>query len=349
MTSPERIQNQKGLWLFVMPVSGISFAKDTVNEIVIDKITFVSALRLPRVRARLGFPITLKELSKKRHIGEFFNDYKVYAVSLMGGEGAKREEEFLQSVEDELSIISASQLGYGRRRNHSFLSSSVDRKLGFSRVFMLNTLNDDSVISHNNLGAKRHDLIINNKWVKDQRGSFFYYLIDILNGRMGTTDNWTRDIRNAAILAGQSQSCDKLTHAFLLNMIAIETLLTSQGDSYSSVLPKRVEAFIGWTTAWAIGDFENRIQGAYKKRCAFVHAGKFDGLTVRDLVFSDDILFNVFFNIVKNIDIFRSKEDLILFSKKVEAEHLLGIDTKVRPKNIAFIQPVYNDKDYQQI
>ena len=77
-------------------------------------------------------------------------------------------------------------------------------------------------------------------------------------------------------------------------MIAIETLLTSQGDSYSSVLPKRVEAFIGWTTAWAIGDFENRIQGAYKKRCAFVHAGKFDGLTVRDLVFSDDILFNVF-------------------------------------------------------
>ncbi|MBG33198.1 MAG: hypothetical protein CL552_08910 [Alcanivorax sp.] len=132
-------------------------------------------------------------------------------------------------------------------------------------------------------------------------------------------------------------------------MIAIETLLTSSNDKFSQELPKRVEAFIGWTTDWEIQNFESKIKQLYEKRSAFVHSGKFSSITIPDLLFTDKILLNVFYNICKHIDIFHKKQDLIDFSKKVQAEKTLGIKPKVRPKTIMFISPNYSKRDLERM
>lgn len=64
MSSIESLKNQKSRWLLVAPVSGLVLTTVVNEEITINNITFVSSARLPYVRKRLGFPITINELKK---------------------------------------------------------------------------------------------------------------------------------------------------------------------------------------------------------------------------------------------------------------------------------------------
>ncbi|BCO31060.1 hypothetical protein TspCOW1_11630 [Thiohalobacter sp. COW1] len=348
MTQIEDMKNEKGAWLFVVPVSGLTLTKSVSEEISIDKITFVSRSRLPRVRKRLGFPVTVGELKTTKMSSGFFEVSDVCAVAKLGGIGAVQEKAFLDAAKDELAILSLSQLGYARRRHNACLSISSENRPGFLEYFMMNTVKRSWALQHR-LSGRFNTLVLDKKWKKYQKFSFFYELLRLLNGRYNVTSGWKRDIRNAAVLAGQSQSSSDLPHAFLWNMIAIETLLTHQGDSYSVALPKRVEAFIGWTTDWSVRNFESKIEEVYKKRCAFVHAGKSDGLRIEDVLFTDVLLVNIFYNILKHISMFETKEKLIEFSRKVEAEHVLGAKPNVRPKTVSFISMRYSDKDYENI
>ncbi|SEO34928.1 hypothetical protein [Vreelandella aquamarina] len=348
MSSIESLKNQKSRWLLVAPVSGLVLTTVVNEEITINNITFVSSTRLPYVRKRLGFPITINELKKNRWEKVFFEKNSVYAIGTFGGAGFKTEEEFLKSVKDELSIISLSQLGWGRRRNNACLTISSEKSTGHLHYLMINVIKK-SWMMHSEWTGRHGDLWLDSRWHNYHKFSFFYELIEVLKGNIKISEGWKCDIKNAALLAGESQATSDLTHAFLWNMIAIETLLTHQGDSYSSALPKRVEAFIGWTTDWALNDYENKIKEVYRKRCVFVHAGRSDEILIEDLLFTDNILNNIFRNILKHMDIFKSKEDLIGFSLKVEAEHVLGIKSKIRPKTVSFSKMIYNDKDYEKI
>jgi hypothetical protein len=64
-------------------------------------------------------------------------------------------------------------------------------------------------------------------------------------------------------------------------MIAIESLLTRQGDKYSDALPKRIEAFLGWSGYWSINGYEDRIHDLDRKRCELVHAGRLDLIEIK--------------------------------------------------------------------
>ncbi len=348
MTLIDKIKSQRGSWLLVAPVSGLKLTKEVGEEISIDKITFVSKKRLPRVRKRLGFPMTIGELRNKEWSNGFFEASDTYAVSNMGGIGIKKEEEFIKSARSELAILSLSQLGYGRRRHNACLSVSNEVRPGSLEYFMMNTVMKSWSLQHK-ISGRYNTLVLGSRWKRFQKFSFFYELIKLLKGHIQVSSGWKHDITNAALLAGQSQSSSDLPQAFLWNMIAIETLLTHQGDSYSTELPKRVEAFIGWTTDWSVDNYESNIEKIYRKRCALVHAGRTDNLKIGDVLFTDALLINIFFNILKHIDIFKTKNDLIEFSKKVEAEHILGIKPKVRPKTVSFINIRYSDSDYNEI
>ena len=80
-----------------------------------------------------------------------------------------------------------------------------------------------------------------------------------------------------------------------------------------------------------------------------MHEGKTEGIDKKLLLFTDDLLFNILVNIVKHIDIFRSKEQIIRFSKKVQAEHLLGRKSRVRPKKLVMISRRYRHKDFDEM
>ena len=132
-------------------------------------------------------------------------------------------------------------------------------------------------------------------------------------------------------------------------MIALEILLTEQGDRYTKILPERVEAFLGWIGFWEQNNFGERIKEVYRLRCGYVHDGKIEGITKKDLLFTDDLLFNIMFNLCNLSSLFESKKSIIEFSEKVKAEHILGIISKVRSKKLTFVSRSYNKKDYDEI
>lgn len=350
MPSVQEIKNEKGQWVFVIAVGGLSISKDLGSEFTVNKITFVNKDKLKHIRKRLNIPWRISALKKMFKRNNILEESDIYAVGSFGGIGIEQEKEFLRVVKEELDLLSLSQLGYGRRRGNADLHISYGKRDGSLNYLAINKTKLTATRNLANVG-KFNTLDIDHRWLEFHKAHFFFDLQSIFKKSDSSlvSDSWRLDIKNAAILAGQSQSSTNLAYAFLWNVIAIETLLAQQGDTYSSALPKRVESFIGWTTAWSLDSFSERIVDIYKKRSAFVHAGRIDNISLEDLLFTDGILLNVLHNIIKHINLFRTKDDLILFSKKVEAEHTLGIIGKTRPKTTIYIDIKYTDKDFESL
>lgn len=350
MPDIKKIENEKGLWLFVAPIRGLLLSKAINYEITVNKITFIANSKLPYVRKRFGFPFSIKELRENIWFKDVFEKFPVSAICKFSGNAAEYEKEFLKIVKNELSILTLSQLGYHRRWHNASPSVGNDYSSGDFNFLMLNTLNKSRISQGMRSSKTLYKLELDINWQKFQKRSFFYDLIKLLQGKPKISAGWFLDIQNAALLAGQSQTISDLPNAFLWNMIAIETLLTHQGDKYSVALPERVEAFIGWTNSWSISNFEQKIKTVYKKRCDFVHSGRIGDISIQDLLFTDVLIINIFYNILKHINIFTTKADLINFSEKIKAAHILGVDKqKIRPKTIAYIEMIYTDKDRESI
>lgn len=337
---------ERGKWLFIVPIEGLEISKELGHEITINKVTFVCKSKLPYIRKRLGFPDRISTLVKNRLYSSFFKHPKYFAVCSLSGEGKDKEDEFIHLVREELDLLSLSQLGYGRRRHNACLSLAKSKPIGKLNYLMLNT-DTRSGMLHDKLVGQYMSLRLNSRWANYHGAGYYFKLLSILK-KKELSSSWFDDIKNASLLIGQSQSSNSLTQAFLWNMIALETLLTHGNDKHSRQLPKRARAFIGWSNNWELEEFEEKIQKVYKKRNNIVHSGKVKNLSVDDLLFTDNLLLNILYNITIHIKMFRNKEALISFSEKVEAEHLLGIDSKIRPKTLHFLNIGYTEQDYEQ-
>ncbi|MDH5524739.1 MAG: HEPN domain-containing protein [Desulfobulbaceae bacterium] len=350
MTTIKEIENTDGTWLFLAPVRNLHIGNAVDFEFTVNRVTFINSSRLAKRRRRYGFNTPLSEIKKKYKgiLGSFFHEEKTFATLRFAGKGKDVKQRFINQVNDELSIISLSQLGYSKRINNNSPSLSEEKRLGRRSSLMYNLTNDTSY-QPNEVVGKKGSLRLDVDWKEFQKEFFFYDLIKIISGKTKVAPKWRIDITNAAILAGQSQSGQDIPQCFLWNMIALETLLTQRDDKYSEKLPERTEAFIGWAKDWKVEDFETKIKDIYLKRCLFVHTGQRDHISVADILFSDDLLLNVLNNIVKHPRIFGSKRKLIEFSEKVRAEHTLGIKTKVRPKTLRLLRPQYTKNDLEEI
>jgi hypothetical protein len=87
---------------------------------------------------------------------------------------------------------------------------------------------------------------------------------------------------------------------------------------------------------WEEEDYKGRIRELYRKRNDLIHQGRRDRITHEDLAFTDHLLVNLLANLV-NLPIFNSKDAVIDFSKKLEAERILGVKPRVRPKDLRFV------------
>ena len=129
----------------------------------------------------------------------------------------------------------------------------------------------------------------------------------------------------------------------------IEMLLTEQGDKYVDKLPERIESFLGWTGYWNEKNYPEKIDRLYKLRCSFVHNGDSHSLRASDLLFSDELLFNLMHNIVRHIKLFPTKRQLIEYSDKVKAEKVLKIKSKVLPKTLRYFSKETIPEDFEDI
>lgn len=153
-------------------------------------------------------------------------------------------------------------------------------------------------------------------------------------------------MRRAAVLIGLSQAANSVVDAFLWNMVALELLLTRQQDKVVESLPSRAHALLGWSTALAQADFDTKIGLVYRHRCHIVHQGARDAPSPADLYFTDDLLLCLLLNLVAHPRLFASKDKLIEFSKRVEAEKLLGVRPRVGPRSLRFFRRIYRPSDY---
>lgn len=352
----KEIEEQEGTWLFVAPINSLILTRYVNFEYRVNRVTFVDAAKLALRRKRLGFPVSIGDFKKRfpQVLDRFFTGYKTYAVLRQTGQGEEVKEKVLKIVREELSILSLSQLGFGRRRNNACPSIAKEYGSGQSSFLLIN-IDNQSWTQPNNLVGKFSDLVLEERWKNYQDRYFLSHLLKIIRGEVRIANRWKQDITNAAILAGQSQCTSDLPQAFLWNMIALELLLTRQGDTYADRLPERAEAFIGWVTNWDDGKYDLRIRDIYSKRCKFVHDGIREDISVEDVLFSDVILLNVLINIAKHTDLFNSKDSLIAFSNKIQAERVLGLDTNkrvrsmVRPKTLEFHRPIFSEDDMKKI
>ena len=345
------VKDTSGQWLYIIPVSGLALTDDINNEFVINRVTFIAVKKLIRVRKRFGIRKRISELRSNRAFDLFFNQLgPTVAIVRHGGKPSEITTKVTRLVIEELEILATSQLGYSKRRFNSF-PSVRDVRVSSMKYLCLNENNNSSLLSHQLIG-KIGDLVLDKRWKNWQKKFFFSDLIRIIRRKLEVDNLWRKNLYRAVRLIGQSVSSNNIAHSFLLNMIAMEALLTKHGDKYLEVLPKRIEAFIGWIGYWNIEDYKEKIEDIYKKRCQYVHDGNESNIEIKDLLFSDDILFNVLVNIIRHNNLFKTKEDIISFTEKVSAEHVLGIagtKSKVRPKTLIFINKNYTVEDYKKI
>jgi hypothetical protein len=269
-----------------------------------------------------------------RHLAKFCSIDRVLAIARRKGRPEDFSDKLEQLIQDELNILSSSQLGFGRRSHNAAPTLSVSRTIPKTERLLLNV----TKYSWTQGGALsgRHDaLVLDDRWREFARRVFFDNALRVLRGKVGVKSSWRETIRSALILVGQSQATFDINMAFLWNMIALEMLLTNQGDKVKDELPNRIAAFIGWAADWASDSYSARIAEIYKKRNVFVHQGR-SAITIEDVVFSDELLLNVLANVVGNTTMFSSKDDVIAFSKRVEAAGILGITKRVLPKSLKY-------------
>lgn len=315
------------------PISYLTLTEHVKREVRVDRVTFVSAQRLPYVRKRLGINTRISTLRANGDLERVLTDTTTtVAVLRLSGVLREKEADFMSLLREELAILNSSFLGFNRDRFSVRPSFSDERPRG-SRSYLFLHRNGKT-------GWRQSEFLsgfgqtTDYYWLRSARQNFFFPLLRILRGELKVARAWKRDLYNASVMVGQSQAASDLAIAFLLNMIALELLLTQQGDGVVDALPERAEAFLGWTGHWESKDFATRIRDLYRKRCLLVHQGARNEIDVSDLLFSDELLLNLLSNLVHHPELFSSKQDVVEFSNRVGAERLLGIDAGVRPRTL---------------
>jgi hypothetical protein len=342
-----KIENQEGDWIYINPIKGIEMSDQIGSELTIQRVTFISSRKLKYVAKRFNLP-TRKEINKNPLFKEFFENNKTFGILRFKGKPSDKKVDSSKIIENELNILLSSILGWRTRKyaaGISLVSSSV--KNFKTDIYLKKGEFSGSI--NNSVTTDPRPLILDKNWKKYHDYFFFTRLLKIIKQKTGIPSNWRNTLTRAASMIGQSHNSNDMAFCFLWNMIVIEMLLTEQGDKYSEKLPERIESFLGWAGYWNDDNYAEKIKELYQKRCAFVHDGNRKTVTAKDLLFSDDLVFNLMHNIVKHISIFSSKQKLIEYSDKVKAEKLLGIKSKVQPKSLQIISKNYSEEDFVQI
>lgn len=337
-----------GTWLYVAPVIGLELTSEVNFEHQVVRATFVASDRVPRRRKRLGFPRPISTLrgNYPAPIERVLNVAPTVVVLKQRGTGREAQDTCVSLAREELALLTLSQLGYARRLNAAAPVISTEGSRSVRAALMLNAKHNVWYQSNQSLG-KQLTLRLDGRWLNWQRNFFYTRLLKILRKEITVTPSWRKDIRNAATMVGFGYASQDVAQAFLWNMIAIETLLARRGERYSEQLPRTVEAFIGWAVDWT--DYSERLREAYELRSKVVHEGSRDLVEVPDVLFTDELFFNILNNLCWHINIFRSKSDVIDFAERRAAEVLLGIDAKVRPKTLRFTAKRWRPEDLKAI
>lgn len=333
MTAENRaIRDRQATWAFIAPVSNVIVTEDIGWEVQIDRVTLVAASHLPRRRKRLGIRDRISKLRSQKHgvFDRFFSNVNTFAILRQTGTGVSAETECLRLVQEELAILSSSQLCYARRNRSAKPTIQIGQMADMLSYLQLDT-ETEMWRQPNNAIPPFMSLRLDGSWKEQQRNSFFDKLLIVIRGDEYRQKSWAQILRRVAILVGNSQSHSEVYLSLIWNMIALELLVTNQGEMVKNEIDDRPRAILGGSPRWESERFANRIIDLYRKRNIFVHEGRIDHIESDDLVFSDRLLCNLLNNIVRFPGIFPSKQGLVDFAEDVKAAERLGQRRVIRP------------------
>jgi len=321
LSATSQVLAQKSTWLLTAPIADLILTESVNFEHRVDSATFVSSSRLRRRWKRLGFPKPISKLVTGKAasvLGEALVDSETTAVLRRHtGTGNDTRSRNVRVLNDELAILTLSQLGYARRLNAG--APVIGSSSAQVRSDLMLDTRSRAWVQSGTIRGKLMPVVLDATWKNWQRHFFYSQLVKVIRGDLPVAPAWRRTLRNAAVVAGRGYASRDVPEAFLSNMIALEMLLTTQGDHYSTELPRRVEAFIGWAVNWA--DFSKKIHESYKLRSELIHDGRRDLVTVEDVLFTDMLLFNVLMNLCGHLKLFQSKADVVSFAERRAAIH----------------------------
>lgn len=335
MAKQNNLYEADGKWLFITPISNLDLTKAVQREIRIGRLILVDVEKFPKIRQRFRLKKRISELIPSYR--DLMKGTRTIGIVRHNGKPCEIESQCWQIALDSLYILAISQLVYALRKNVSYpMPEGFGEDLSGTKLLFLDQNRKYSRMSKR-IGSLR-PLVLDKQWKDWQKRFFFCRLLKIIHSKTKVQREWKETLRRAVILTGKGLITQDIPQAFLMNMIALEMLLTVQGDKYSRELPKRVESFIGWVHWWKEDDCHKRLKRAYELRSGFVHDGKVGGIDESVLQFTDNLLFSVLTNLVSFPELFYSKPMVIEFCKKVEAEQLLGIPTRIQPKNLTAVR-----------
>jgi len=351
------LQNKAGNWIFITPIDGLELTKEVNEEFLVNRVIFVSKEKLPRIRKRLQIPVPISEFYKANPnmdsgvdstMKDFFSSSKAYAVLPYKGKPKEKVEDCIRIIKDELNILSLSQLGWSTRRfNRRIGIKTSDGRSYYRRI------NINKKYKEYNLGFQTTYSPVPFKteknWVNFHKRFFFFELIEIIRCKTKVSKKWRTILHRAAIMAGQSQNSNDLPSCFLWNVIVLEMLLTEADEKILDNLVRRSNYFLGWNEEWNNENYETRIREIYKKRCDFVHKGDLKYIKIEDLLFTDDLIFNILNNIVKYKDKILDRSDIVTFCEKYEAAKLLGQESEYQFGKFEIVRKHYTPDDYNKI
>ena len=171
----------------------------------------------------------------------------------------------------------------------------------------------------------------------------------MINGPVSITKDWRTILNRVAILVGQSQNSDDIPNSFLLNIIALEMLLTTKNERTKNKLVERLEYLMGWNDDWYNEGYNERIIDTYNKRSDYVHTGKTKNIKAEDLIFTDELLLNALTIISKHKDKIKDKQDIIDYSEKHKARKTLNYKAKHELSLTKYYVIPYTKSDYEKI
>lgn len=327
----------------MIPVGNLWLTEAVDREFRVDRVTFVHRDKLPRVRKRLGLGAPVSEIKKTIRDWDFFESAKAFAVVRHTGTPEEVEDHCLEIVREELSILTASQLGYSNRAQMRPIVPAGEVSEPLIRYLAVSSRDRTRFGQLLKRTAPLGEVILDRRWKSYQGEMFFMNLLKILRGKTEVEGSWRKELRRASVMLGESVGANDLLKSFVWNMVVLELLLTEQGERTRDALPSRAEALLGWVSFWEPESYEERLSDVYSKRNALLHSGKRENISYRDVAFTDHLLVNLLLNLANNPRLFGSKSDVVQLSKKVEAERTLGLKSSVRPRNLRFTRRVRPD------
>lgn len=254
------------------------------------------------------------------------------------GSGEFVEEIAIKSVESELRILNVAELGYTKRGRASLLSVDKEKGLGLQEFLLLSS--DEKNFYKGAKVGHYNKINFGDRW-DEYYNYFFSHVVKIIQGETKVSSEWRQTLSRACQIIGRSWQSFDVVDAFLWNCVALETLLIDQNASdytrTSQKLPKRIRSLFGWLGNWESGKYKDRIDSVYKKRNLLVHDGFDEEINVEDVEFLDELLLNILLNFSKHPELFGSKKSIELFTRRVEAAEILGIDVQIYPETFEYI------------